>query len=281
VGVLGREIVTGGDSTRLGALAALAFMVGALSLSCGRSLTSSETGDIRLAVVLPVGGTIQKVTYQVVNSGNTTIAGPASFEVLDPNATVALDIEAPLTQIGNPGDFIQLSATDGSGESCTGTSASFPVLAGNNAPVLMTLVCGNSPHPGSGPGVTANVVEGDHCPEITSGMTSADDAPVDSTVLVAITASDADPHDTLTYAWAPSGNFANRAAPSTLYACTASGIQHFTMTVTDSHDPPCTTTAAFTITCDPAACGDDILQLGEQCDPPDGVTCDASCQLIP
>lgn len=40
---------------------------------------------------------------------------------------------------------------------------------------------------------------------------------------------------------------------------------------------PFTVTASFII----PVCGDGIVSIGEQCDPPDGVYCDANCQLIP
>lgn len=34
-------------------------------------------------------------------------------------------------------------------------------------------------------------------------------------------------------------------------------------------------------TCPPIVCGDNIVGVGEQCDPPDGVFCDGTCQFIP
>ena len=65
------------------------------------------------------------------------------------------------------------------------------------------------------------------------------------------TATDPDPHDTLRYAWAPAANFANPAAATTSYRCSAAGRQTLTLTVSDNHRPtPCSTQATLTVTCD-------------------------------
>ena len=34
------------------------------------------------------------------------------------------------------------------------------------------------------------------------------------------------------------------------------------------------------VPCDITSCGNEIVETGEECDPPNGITCDASCQLI-
>jgi hypothetical protein len=100
--------------------------------------------------------------------------------------------------------------------------------------------------------------------------------------MVSAAASDADMGDTLTYAWSPAANFANPAAAATSYTCTAAGLQTLTLTVTDSHQPPCSTSKNLQVTCSPIAeCGDLIIDpLFEQCDPPDGLGCDATCHFI-
>jgi hypothetical protein len=182
--------------------------------------------------------------------------------VTDPNATISLDIVVPVTPTGDAGDEVVLNATDSLGNSCTGTSARFPVLAGTNPSVTMTLTCGSAT--ASGPtgniGVTANVVEGDHCPNILSAVIGPDETSVGSSASVAATASDADSGETLTFAWAPTtatSNIVNTATSSSLtYTCPAAGTQTLTLTVTDSHTPtPCFTTASLTIKCDPVATG--------------------------
>ena len=221
-------------------------------MSCSRRGGTSSSGDVKLAVVLPGGVTISNVTYTVLSSSNATIAGPGTFRVTNPNASISLDIVVPVTPAGDAGDEVQLSATDSLGNSCTGTSPRFPVAAGTNPAVTMTLACGSATAPNAtgNIGVTATVVEGDHCPNITSGVVAPDTISVGSTANVAATASDADVTETLTYAWAPAANFAAPTSATTTYKCLTAGPQTFTLVVTDSHTPTtCSTTATFTITC--------------------------------
>ena len=92
--------------------------------------------------MLPSGAAIDTVTYQVLDSGGVTIAGPANIDVSRSPAPVALEIFVPATPAGDAGDSVKLTATATDGESCTGTSAPFEVVAGNNLAVTMTLTCG-------------------------------------------------------------------------------------------------------------------------------------------
>ncbi len=272
------------NSVKLTAFAAVALVGGAVGLNCSKS-SNPNGGDVKLAIVLPSGATISQVTYLIKNSSGGTIAGPTNFSVTDPNAKISLDIVVPVTPPGDAGDTITLTATeDGSGIPCTGTSPPFPVLAGTNPSVDLALTCGSSTQSTAtgNIGITTHLVEGDQCPNITSGVVAPDETSVGGSVSVAATAFDADSGETLTYAWDPAANFANPALAATMYTCTAAGTQTFTLTVTDSHMPtPCKTTATFTIKCDNVAtCGNGVVEPGEQCDPPDGVTCDSNCQKI-
>src|SRR5450631_3700371 len=275
------------NSLKLTALAAMALAGGAVGLNCSKG-SNPNSGDVKLAVVLPSGATISTVTYSVKNSSSTTIAGPGTFTVTDPNATISLDIVVPVTPAGDAGDTVTLSATTSTGQSCTGTSAPFPVTAGTNTPVMMTLTCGSAT--ASGPtgniGITTTLVEGDHCPNILSAVIGPDQTSVGGTASVAATASDADLSETLSFVWAPSANVSgqvNTATSSSLtYHCTASGIQTLGLTVSDNHSPtPCTTTASLTINCvNVAVCGNNVVEPGETCDPPNGTTCSSTCQTI-
>jgi hypothetical protein len=240
------------NSFKLAALAGLALVGGAVGVNCSNGSNPKTGGDIKLAVVLPGGVHIDTISYKVQNSANATIAGPGSFSVTDPNATISLDIVVPVTPTGDAGDTVVLTATDSLGNSCTGTSAHFPVVAGTNPAVAMTLACGSATSPIStgNIGVTATVVEGDHCPNITSGVVAPDQTSVGAAADVAAVATDADTTETVTYAWAPAANFASPTSASTTYTCTTAGVQTFTVTVTDSHTPTsCSTQATFTITC--------------------------------
>ncbi len=270
------------NSVQLTALAGLALLGGAVGVNCSKS-SNPNNGDVKLAVVLPGGVHIDNVTYSVLNSANTTIAGPGTFGVTDPHATISLDIVVPVTPTGDAGDEVTLTATDSLGNSCTGTSPRFQVVSGTNPAVMMTLTCGTATASTStgNIGVTATVVEGDHCPNITAGVVAPDETSVGGSVNVASTATDAD-GETLTYTWAPAANFLAPGSASTKYTCTTAGTQSFTLTVSDNHTPTaCTTVATFTIKCDPVnVCGNGITEPGEQCDPPNGTTCDSNCQTI-
>jgi hypothetical protein len=152
----------------------------------------------------------------------------------------------------------------------------------------MTLTCGTATQttPTGSVGVTATVVEGDHCPSIISAAAGPAETSVGASISVVVTASDADPGDALIYAWAPAANFTDSAASATSYHCLSGGTEAFSLTVSDDHVPSCSTTATFTVKCrnvddEGDLCGDGVVGPSEQCDPPNGESCDANCQLIP
>ena len=259
------------------ALAGVALLGGTLDAGCARNLGPSA-GDVRLALALPQGSTANTVTYLVLSSSGATMAGPGTLDVSASGATLTLQVIVPATLAGDPGDTVKLSAT---------TSAAFPVPAGGSVSLGMTLACGTASEaiPTGNVGVTATVVEGDHCPSITSGVASPATTSLGGSIEVAATASDADPGDTLTYAWAPAANFTNPAASTTIYRCLSGGTEAFTLTVSDNHTPPCLATATFTVRCrsvddDGDLCGDGVVGPSEQCDPPNGTTCSSTCQLV-
>src|SRR5450631_3357553 len=179
------------NSFKLTAMAALALVGGgALGMNCSKS-TNPNSGDVKLAVVLPSGSTLTTINYKILSSTSAQLAA-GSFNVSDPHATVSLDIVVPVTAAGNPGDTVNLTATSSTGESCTGTSAPFPVLAGANPAVTMTLSCGTGSAAGQtgNIGITATLVEGDNCPSITSAVVGPDETSVGGSAMVIATASD-------------------------------------------------------------------------------------------
>ena len=271
------------NSLKLTAFAAVALVGGAAGMNCSKS-SNPNSGDVKLAVVLPSGSTITVVNYRIQSSSSAQLAA-GSFNVSDPRATVSLDIVVPVTPTGDAGDTVNLTATTSAGVSCTGTSAPFPVLAGSNPAVTMTMTCGTgtqSVQTGN-IGVTATLVEGDNCPSITSAVVGPAETSVGGQAMVIATASDPDASETLTYAWAPAANFTTPGSSGSSYTCTASGVQTFTLTVTDSHTPmACSTTATLNIRCDSggAVCGNGIIEAGETCNPPNGTTCSSTCQTI-
>jgi hypothetical protein len=116
------------------------------------------------------------------------------------------------------------------------------------------------------------------CPVLTSVLPTNPVIDNFDTTIVTASASDPDPADTLTYAWSASaGSFSGAttgAAPG--YVCGAVGVQTINVTVSDGL---CTAAGSTQITC-LAVCGNGVLEPGEQCDPPDGVTCDTTCNPL-
>ena len=94
--------------------------------------------------------------------------------------------------------------------------------------------------------------------------------------------SDPDPGDTLTYAWSVTAGyvFQDITSATVSYMCTDVGVHTVTVTVSDGQ---CSATGSIDINCY-AWCGDDVVEPGEQCDPPrtgpDGLQCGPSCQLL-
>jgi hypothetical protein len=253
-----------GASVEAAVLATVAILSGIVGVGCSQRSGTPAAGDVRVALVLPSGATITTVAYRILNSSGATIVGPASLSVSDPQATASLDIDVPPTPPGDPGDHVQLNATDSTGDSCSGTSAPFPVVAGSDAAVTMTLTC-STPGNGTGTlGITVNEVQG-QCPVITSAVVSPAESSVGTQVAVGVTATDANSAETLTYVWGPPGNsflFAN--TPVSTYTCTSVGTQSISVTVTDSVNL-CSTTATVTVRCDsPSSDG------GASCNPDAG-----------
>ena len=270
-------------STKLTAIAAVALLSGATALNCSKGSSPSSLGDVKLAFSLPDGLTINSVSYQVLSSSSATLL-QGSINTSDKNATVSLDLALP----ASTGDTIKLTATTTSGVSCTGTSTPFNIVSGSATSVNMGLACGGG-SASSIPGtviVNANVTEGDNCPSITSASVAPAQTSVGGTIAVAATGTDPDATDMVTFAWGPATNFANPTAASTTYTCTTAGAQTITLTISDNRAPsPCTAQVSFPVNCVAVStgpvCGNGLLEAGEQCDPPNGTTCSATCQLIP
>lgn len=269
-------------STKLTAFAAVALLGGATALNCSKGTSPSGQGDVKLAFSLPDGLTINTVNYQVLSSSSSTLL-QGTINTSDKNATVSLDFALPASL----NDTITLNATTTSGLSCTGTSTPFNIVSGSVTTVSLGLNCGGGSQ-SNAPGVVvvnANVVEGDNCPSITSASVAPAQTSVGGTIAVAAMGVDPDAAETVSYAWAPATNFANATVASTTFTCTTAGAQNITLTISDNHMPtPCTAKVTFLVNCVAAStgpvCGNGVVEAGEDCDPPNGTTCDASCHTI-
>jgi hypothetical protein len=263
---------------------ALALMGGVLIASCNPGV-STNLGTLRLALKVPPNGpTVSAVQWQILASDGTTVLRSGTVNTSDPNATASVDTSCP----AGKGNKAVLTATASDGTHCSGMSAPFNVTAGAAVMVGVQLVCGggSSAQNNGSVIVDGTFVNGDNCPGLTSWVaaplaTSMGGGKID----VAVTATDADSADVLTYFWTSSpsteGSFAMPTAAMTQFTCGAPGPQTLMVVVSDNHQPtPCTATMSFPVTCSGGGfCGNGLVEPGEQCDPPNTATCDSMCRL--
>ena len=95
-----------------------------------------------------------------------------------------------------------------------------------------------------------------------------------------IIAATTSPGETVT--WAATGTsgvtLLETSGPTVDLVCQSAGTA--TVTATVAGPGSCSFTETFNLPCQ-AACGNGVVEPGEQCDPPDGVTCNNQCQLGP
>jgi hypothetical protein len=239
-----------------------------LTVGCGNASRTDPATTI--AFVLPNGGSVNAVNYVVLSPAGAELAA-GTEAVANQNANLSLELFLP----AGSGEVLRLTATTSEGDSCSGASPPFDVLAGTPASVSVALTC---VFVGADP---------DDCPSVNvQPPTPAQARAPSGTITVAATASDPDLGDVVSFSWAASaGSFSDPKAASTSYLCATPGSETLVLTVDDHHVPSaCSETFLLPVTCLPspdAVCGDGIVEGGESCDPPDGVTCGADCQLLP
>ncbi len=237
---------------------------------------ANPTGSASMAINLPSGATILRVDYTISGNGITPITGQVN--VSGAGSTVSFLVN------GIPAGMnylVKLTAvsTDGA-TTCTG-QANFNVVAGMVSHVTVLLQC-------TGGQTGGVVVNGIWCPILSSYSVSPLAVAVGGQVDVAAAATDLDTSDnaTPTFAWSASaGSFVSATAATTKYNCSSAGMQTVTIKVSatsptvnvtgcDSHD-------STVVMCTPLSCGNGTVGAGEQCDPPNGTTCDSNCLQIP
>ena len=124
------------------------------------------------------------------------------------------------------------------------------------------------------------------CPTITSVVPPSEDLFDFNDVLVTVTAADPNPGDVLTFSWTttggtltPTGLTAN--TPAQFFECTSVGPQTISIAVSNGS---CGSSASITINC-VAQCGNNFIEPGEDCDPPNSVPngrilCDGTCHFL-
>ena len=264
-------------------LAAATLCVGALAVNCSHKDTGSqsEVGSVGLAITLPGGGIVSTVHYSVHNAANVEVT-QGNINVADAMASVSIVIGG-LPAGG--GYTVVLSAMANDGTSCLGTSAAFTVVANMSVSVNVLLLCRTTGNTGT------VIVNGqiDICPIVTSYVVSPLAVSAGGAIDVSSAGSDFDASDVVTFHWsAGAGTFDNANAAGTRYHCpAASSQQTLTITVSDNiipgstpATPKCSTSAMIVVNC--GLCGNGTVEAaaGEQCDPPNGTTCDSTCRTI-
>jgi hypothetical protein len=98
--------------------------------------------------------------------------------------------------------------------------------------------------------IKTDVVDGDHCPVLTSWVVSPLQTSVGGWIDVGAAATDPDSDELVSYAWEPAGNFANPNLAATRYRCAVAGTQSLTLTVSDDHPPkPCRARLSMLVDC--------------------------------
>jgi hypothetical protein len=225
----------------------LVLLAAVFGASCqGQSGGSSgDEGQVILALTIPGGATISSVSWTVKSSSNQLLAsGTTNTSRSGATASFAVGLAA------GTGEVVTMTATTSTGDTCSGSSAPFNVVANQTSPVSVNLNCGAVATDG-GLGsvvVTGTVVPGDSCPALASWTISPETAAANGgQVDINATATDADSGDSLVYLWsAAAGSFANATATTTTYTCGAAGSQVLHLVVSDNHTPvPCSIDVAF------------------------------------
>jgi hypothetical protein len=246
-------------------LLASALAASVVAVNCSKR-EDTGTGSVRLALSLPNGTTLNFVDWKILSSTGTTLRS-GTVNTSDPAATPSVDTSCP----ASTGDTVQMTGTTSDGTSCSGTSMAFNVTAGGTTMVGLTITCGGGTPVQNNGSVVVNgtVVVGNNCPLLTSWVASPLTSSTSGLIDVAVTASDADASDVLTYSWtATGGSFVSPTSAITKFNCTAPGPQALTITVADNHQPTaCETFITMPVTCVQLNCGNGVLDPGEQCDP--------------
>jgi hypothetical protein len=201
-----------------------------------------STGTVTLALQVAGGGTVQSASY--------TITGPKGFTK---TGTVNLSTSSMLTATigGLPagtGYQITISAITTDGSTSCGGSATFAVMVGKTASVVVPLTCHEAPRTGSVMvSGTLNV-----CPTIDGIGANPAEVQVGGSLALSASAHDSDAGPApLTFVWqASGGTLSDPAAQDPTLTCNAPGTATVTLTVSDG-DPTasCAATLSAQVNC--------------------------------
>ncbi|HVZ74402.1 MAG TPA: metallophosphoesterase [Polyangia bacterium] len=197
---------------------------------------TSDVGSLAVALQLASGATVNTFSYTLTGPTSKTGSIPVS------TSTTVSALISPLA--AGSGYAISLSGTSTDGSTtCTGTSASFAVVAKQTTQVSVNIAC-------KAPSTTGSVlVNGtiNVCPTIDSISANP---PVGTAIALASAAHDADAGPSaLTYKWtAASGSFVDATAQNPTFNCAVPGLVNVTLSVSDG-DTACGDTYNTVLSC--------------------------------
>jgi hypothetical protein len=230
------------------------------------------TGTLELGLEVADGVIVQTVQYSIQGGPEgETLNG--EINVSQPGSTASVERFGLL-----PGDYsIDMTAESEDGSTTCEGSADFVIIAGEITEVTVILECTGGERFG---GVRVNA-ELRRCLELTSVVVSPLQVAVGYDIDVSALAEGHDP-SLIAYQWSANvGSFADPSSPDTTYRCEVAGDVELVVTAIARDDQDCSDSFGVVVTCGRAPlCGNQQVDEGEQCDPPDGVTCDEACQTI-
>jgi len=229
---------------------ALAFCGYTSFAGCGAGQTSNApsveshdgTGSISLALQVAGGSSINSASYSITGPNGFTKTG-----VIDVSSSSKLT--AVLSGLPAGAGFqITISAASTDGALTCGGSASFAVMAGKTATVVVALTCHEAAKTGSV--LVSGVLN--VCPTIDGLGANPAEVQVGGTVTLSSSAHDSDTGPSpLVFAWSASGGtLSDPTAQSPAFTCTAPGTATVTLTVSDG-DPAasCAATSTAQVNC--------------------------------
>jgi len=233
---------------------------------------STNTGSLGLNLTLSSGVTLDAFTATISGVG---LAAPIIRTIPVPRSSAT--VSASFGGLPRGPYLLELEATSRGGESECRGSANFTVVAQQSVGVSVAITCRTD-------SIRAEVTleaEPNVCPDVNSVLVAPRRTRVGSPISVEANAEDSD-GDAISFAWtATSGSFAAPSSATTTYMCSDLGEQTLSVTINDEGN--CASLHQTVVRCGPdAECGDGVLETdqGEECDPPDGFLCSASCQDI-
>ncbi|MES1205208.1 MAG: hypothetical protein ABUS79_04650 [Pseudomonadota bacterium] len=266
-----RVVARANGASRLHLIVAVVLAVfSGATAACSSDPARPPVGAVGLGLRLAGAANVDRVDFRITGNGIAPIEG--IIGVMNSAATVSTFVGGMI-----PGrDYrIEMTATSTDGRTTCAGAATFDVVINQTTSVGVGLQCRGATDTG-GAVVGGGTVN--NCPVLTGVVVSPIAVPVGGGIDLGAQASDADARDTLVFHWTgDGGTIARGSSAYTSFTCSVGGRHVLTVTVSDG---TCDDSSSVNVNCVPPRCGNSVIEPGEQCDPPGGITCDNSCQRL-